>query len=85
MTFDIVRTSGLFPPIHVLNSFFKCGIDDADSEITLNWEPFTLNQAEFDRFYESCRSLFGELKIDGFGFDEYGDWFSAVAIQNTNS
>lgn len=84
LTFDIVRQSGFFPPIHVLNSFLLCGFDDAASEITLEWEPFTLNDSEYDEFYETCQKSIGELTIDGLGFDGFAEWFCAVAIRNSD-
>ncbi|MEZ6094427.1 MAG: hypothetical protein R3C03_09350 [Pirellulaceae bacterium] len=54
MSFDIVRKSGLFPPIDVLNSFFECGVDDADSEITIEWEPFLIG---YGPIFGICRVL----------------------------
>ncbi|TWU05743.1 hypothetical protein Pla52n_14580 [Stieleria varia] len=84
LTFDIVRQSGLFPPIHLLNSFLRCGVDDAGSEIILQWEPFTLNASEYDEFYETCKTLMGNLAVDGLGCDAYAGWFSAATVLHKN-
>ena len=84
MSFDIVRKSGLLPPIEILNSFFKCGVDDADSEITIQWEPFSLNTTEYSQFVEHCENSIGQLRIDGLTSDNYSDWFSAVAVRTTD-
>ena len=84
MTFDIIRKSELFPPIEILNSFFQCGVDDADSEITIQWEPFSLDATEYSQFVEYCMNSIGQLQIDGLDLDNYSDWFSAVAVRKTN-
>lgn len=84
MSFDIVRESGLFPPVEVLNSFFRCGIDDAASEVSLRWEPFALTESEYNVFHEACQNSFGKLRIDGLRFEEFSDWFAAAALRNTN-
>lgn len=44
LTFNIVRQSAMFPPIEILNSFFQCGVDDAGSEVTLQWKPSNVQQ-----------------------------------------
>ena len=84
MSFDIVRTSGLLPPIEVLNSFFQCGVDDADSEITIQWEPFSLDTNEYSQFVQHCEKSIGKLQIDGLTHDNYSDWFSDVAVRLNN-
>lgn len=78
LTFDIVRRSGLFPPIDVLNSFLQCGVDDAGSEVTIEWEPFSLDSDEYSQFLEHCKDSFGRLFIDGLTHDNFSDWFSAA-------
>ena len=81
LTFDIIRRSGLFPPIEILNLFFQFGLDDADSEISIQWEPFSLDAAEYAEFFEHCETSIGKLKIDGLGCVDYSDWFSTVAVR----
>lgn len=84
LTFDIVRQSGLLPPMDVLNSFFQCGIDDVESGITLHWEPFALSAAEYDEFFQACQKSIGQLRIDALGCEEYSTWFSCVAARNAS-
>ena len=81
-SFDTIRESGRFPPIRVLNSFFRCGFDDTDSDVTLHWEPFVLSESEFAEFFRICASRYGPLKLDDLGFDDDSAWFSAVALLN---
>lgn len=52
MSFEIVQKSGFFPTLEVINSFYQCGIDDIASEVSMQWEPFYLNQSEFDELLE---------------------------------
>ena len=85
LTFDVVRQSGLLPPLEILNSFFQCGIDDVESDITLNWDPFDLTGAEYTEFYETCMAKFGELRIDDLGLYHFSEWFAAVAARNQSS
>ena len=85
LTFDVARQSGLSPSLEILNSFFQCGIDDAESEITLNWDPFVLTGAEYTKFHKTCVAKFGELRVDNLGFHHYAEWFSAVAVRNQGS
>ncbi len=73
MSFEIAWEAGLFPTLEILNSFFMCGIDDAESEITLQWEPFSLTSTEFDTFYEACQMSNGKLEVDDLGFKQYPD------------
>ena len=35
LSFQIVKDSGLMPPLEIMNSFFRCGIDDAASEMLI--------------------------------------------------
>lgn len=79
LSFDMIRSSRLFPPIQVLNSFFNGGIDDAESENPMTWVPFSLTRSEFDVFHQVCQNRYGELRIDGLGFKDYDEWFTAVA------
>ena len=85
LTFDVARQSALFPSLEILNSFFQCGIDDVESDITLNWDPFELTESEYTEFYETCVAKFGEFRIDDLGFHHYAEWFSAVAAGNQGS
>ena len=85
LTFDIVRQSRLLPPIGILNSFFLCGVDDADSDVALQWKPFELNQKEYSEFHKILQESIGGLTIDGLGFDNYHAWFETVAVRNTNT
>ena len=84
LTFDIVKQSGLFPPLDILNLFFQCGFDDIESGRLLRWEPFILNRLEYIKFHEACENQAGKLQIDALGFHRYADWFSAAAIRNRN-
>lgn len=79
LTFEIVRKTRLFPPFEILNSFFECGVDDAASEVTLHWEPFTLQTNEYEQLFDFCICMFGDLEIDKLGAADFGTWFS-IAI-----
>ncbi|MEM7455098.1 MAG: hypothetical protein AAF456_12175 [Planctomycetota bacterium] len=85
MSFDIVRQSRLLPPMDILNSFLQCGVDDAASEVTIEWQPFVLDENEYAEFVRICRNEIGVLEIDGFNCADYSDWFSKVAVQKTGS
>ena len=85
LSFDIIRRTQLFPPLEILNSFWQCGIDDAASEITIQWEPFLLGEADYDSFLRRCRDRFGPLKVDSLQSDNYSDWFSEAAVRYSGS
>ncbi len=81
LSFKIVEKSGLFPPLDILNAFLNYGIDDAASEISINWEPFALTQCEYDEFVKQCRSFIGDFRIDSLGMTDYASWFSTAALE----
>lgn len=82
MSFDIIKNTHLFPPIEILNAFLQCGVDDAASEVTLQWQPFSLVESEYDALFEYCVDGMGELIIDRLGADDYSEWFSKAAVMN---
>jgi len=82
MTFDIIKKSKWFPPREILNTFFLCGLDDADSEITLEWTPFSLDPTDYRSFFQDCNQRYGGLRIKDFGCCNYQEWFSLVALSS---
>ena len=85
MSFDIVAKTRLFPPLDVLNSFLQCGIDDAASEVSIQWEPFALTESEYASFFELYSKRVGELTIDKLGTSSYSEWFSQAAIMKPDT
>jgi len=47
----------LIPPIEVLNDIFKSGLEDAGMSGGCQWEPFTINQEEYDDLIISLQDL----------------------------
>jgi len=81
LSFEIVERSQLFPPLDILNTFLQCGIDDAASEISIQWEPFCLTDREYDRFVEHCKAAIGQFKVDDLGKSDYANWFSEAVLR----
>ncbi len=84
LSFGIIRRTKLFPTLKILNSFLLCGFDDAASGMTIQWEPFTINESEYNTFRHICEDHFGQLRIDCLRSEEYSDWFSKAALMHTN-
>lgn len=50
-------TFNLIPPINVLNDIFKSGLEDAGMSGGCQWEPFEINQDEYDELIISLQNL----------------------------
>lgn len=81
MSFEIIARTRLFPTLEILNSFWLCGIDDAASEIVIQWKPFKQNEYEYDSFFQFCQKIIGSLEINDLQTDRYSDWFRKAAVQ----
>ena len=79
---------GYMPPLEVLNLFTACGYDDVDEDIaympvdrfepaTIQWEPFTLTEAEYERLLTHIKQLYPDVRVKSFGAASYTEWFTA--------
>lgn len=78
LSFEIIKASGQFPSLDILNAFFQFGHDDMKEQKVLNWPPFTLSQIQYDEFHYWCSRMWGELSITNLECQpsDFNSWFT---------
>ena len=88
MSLRLAVSRGRFPPLSVLNDFFRCGHDAVEQGLAcfevdrngavITWDPFELTQAEYDHFVEALRSAGIVVQITDTDAETYHDWFNRL-------
>jgi hypothetical protein len=73
---------GALPPLRTMNDFLACGRDDTDAEDgLLQWEPFALTPAEYNRLARDLKGLGHDVSIEsvptGRSAPSYEEWFAS--------
>ena len=82
LSFRLMLSWGVLPPLQTMNDFLACGRDDTDAEDgLLQWEPFALTPAEYSRLARDLRRLGHEVSIEDVGAaraaPSYEKWFAS--------
>ena len=82
LSFRLMLSWGLLPPLQTMNDFLACGRDDTDAEDgLLQWEPFSLTAAEYDRLARELRRRGHEVSLEtvpaGRSAPSYETWFAS--------
>ncbi|MBU2870535.1 hypothetical protein [Colwellia sp. E2M01] len=64
-------TSGIFPSIDVLNEILSKGIYDAGMSGGVRWQPYKLQQGDFELTFKSVKSISSSSNLE---FIEPADW-----------
>jgi hypothetical protein len=82
LSFRLMLAWGLLPPLETMNDFLACGRDDTDAEEgLLQWEPFALTSAEYNRLVRDLSRRGHEVLIDTVPAERsapsYQKWFAS--------
>jgi hypothetical protein len=82
LSFGLMLSWGVLPPLETMNDFLACGRDDTDAEDgLLQWEPFSLTAAEYKRLARELRHRGRDVEIEavpaGRAAPPYEAWFAA--------
>ena len=82
LSFKLMCTWKLLPPLHVFNDFLACGRDDTDSANgLLEWEPFALSDEDYLHLQATLAARGHTLSIeqtkDGKTYKGFHEWFTS--------
>ena len=82
MSFQLMLSWGILPPLQTMNEFLACGRDDTDAEDGLvEWEPVTLTQSDYARLVRDLKQRGHHVEIDsvpaGASAPSYQEWFTS--------
>src|SRR3954471_21856234 len=82
MSFRLMLSLGILPPLQTMNEFLACGRDDTDAEDGLvEWEPVALTRSEYAGLVRALKRRGHEVKLDstpaGASAPSYVAWFAS--------
>jgi hypothetical protein len=87
LSFRLMLSWGVLPPLRTMNDFLACGRDDTDAEDgLLQWKPFALTASEYNRLARDLTRLGHEVSIEavptGSLAPSYQEWFSSQLAEH---
>ena len=81
LSFQLMLSWGILPPLATMNEFLACGRDDTDGQDGLvEWDPVALTQSEYAGVLRDLRQRGHEVRVDplraGTAAPSYADWFA---------
>lgn len=82
LSFQLMLSWGILPPLETMNKFLACGRDDTDAQDGLvEWEPVALTQPEYKRVVQDLRQRGHQVQLEavppGTSPPTYQNWFAA--------
>ena len=82
LSFQLMLSWGILPPLATMNDFLACGRDDTDAQDGLvEWEPVALTESQYARLVGDLRRRGHEVHLQpvraGTSAPSYEHWFAA--------
>lgn len=82
LSFQLMLSWGILPPLATMNEFLACGRDDTDAQDGLvEWDPVALTQAQYDRVVRDLKQRGHHVQLEslraGTSAPSYQTWFSS--------
>jgi hypothetical protein len=82
LSFQLMLSWGILPPLATMNKFLACGRDDTDAQDGLvEWDPIVLTQSEYDRVVRELRQRGHHVELEslraGTSAPSYKEWFAS--------
>ena len=82
LSFQLMLSWGILPPLETMNDFLTCGRDDTDAKDGLvEWDPVSLTQLEYNRVVRDLRQRGYHVEVEpiraGTVASSYESWFDA--------
>ena len=82
LSFQLMLSWGVLPPLATMNEFLACGRDDTDARDGLvEWDPVALTQPQYARVLRDLRQRGHEVRLEslraGTAAPSYEDWFAS--------
>jgi hypothetical protein len=77
--FNIINTSGYFPPRSFINEFLMGGNDPCDQDGRMeSWEPIELSAEEYSHILSWWQSKYPNTVEDDLGAENWSDWVQSI-------
>ena len=82
LSFQLMLSWGILPPLATMNKFLACGRDDTDAQDGLvEWEPVALTQSEYDHVVRDLNQRGHHVQLEslptGTSAPGYENWFAS--------
>ena len=82
LSFQLMLSWGILPPLATMNKFLACGRDDTDAQDGLvEWDPVALTQSEYARLVQDLKQRGHHVQLEsvrpGTSAPSYEDWFAS--------
>jgi hypothetical protein len=82
LSFRLMLSWGILPPLKTMNEFLSCGRDDTDAQDGLvEWDPVALTQSEYARLVRDLKQRGHDVQLEslraGASAPSYGEWFAS--------
>jgi hypothetical protein len=82
LSFQLMLSWGILPPLQTMNEFLACGRDDTDAEDGLvEWEPVALTKSDYARLVRDLKQRGHNVQLDsvraGTSAPSYEEWFAS--------
>jgi hypothetical protein len=82
LSFQLMLSWGILPPLATMNDFLACGRDDIDAQDGLvEWDPFVLTPSEYDRVVRDLKQRGHQVQLEslrpGSSAPSYEKWFAS--------
>ena len=82
LSFQLMLSWGILPPLATMNQFLACGRDDTDAQDGLvEWDPVALTQSEYADVCRDLKQRGHDVRLEplraGTSAPSYEDWFAS--------